>query len=257
MLGEDGRARLQAFDDELSLSAKLDELRDAELSAEFSAAFSETAQRPVCSECTVGDVLDYLKTDESKLQGIRTRLRDDFRRTTITAYNYELETHRRELALMEDLLGVASLQHQAQMGFSRQVDAHVSRFGIEDLGSTIFHELDCLARAAGQADGEGCAADTREAGDQFASTLVVLASYFSLEGDLREREIGLWVELARMRHLRSIEASRIAALGHEQLIGSGLAGLTAFTQGGVTSEQIASVLRLLNTSLLAVIAGEN
>ena len=85
---------------------------------------------------------------------------------------------------------------------------------------------------------------------------MILAAYFSLEGELREQEVDLWRGVARMKHLRSIEASQIAALAHEQFIASGLQGLTAFTEGGITSEQMASVLRFVNSGLLTIIAVE-
>lgn len=259
MFTEPGSALSKILGDKISIAEKFDKLKEYEISKEFADAFAETAQRPLCggvSRCQVKHVLDYLSTDESKLQSIRTALRDDFRRATISAYNYELGTLQRELALMKELVAVVAQQHVTQMTFGNNVDRHLSANKINDLSITVYHDLDCLARSAGKTHGTTCAADTKTARDRFTNTLLILSRYFSLEGDLREQEVGLWLEVGHMKHLRSIEASRIAAMAHEQFIASGLQGLTAFTQGGITTEQIASVLRLLNTTLLTVIARE-
>lgn len=258
MLGEDGLRQLQGIADKVSISDLFDSLKGNELSSEFATAFEESAGRKLCdvTTCTVGDVLEYLKTDESKLEAVRISLRDDFRRATITAYNYELKTLQRELAGMKKLVSVVRRQHETQRNFGARVARHINDHKINNLDISIYHQLDCLARSAGSTHGSSCAADTREARDQFSNTLLVLAIYYSMEGDLREQEIGLWRDLVRMKHLRSIEASKLAAMAHEQFILHGLQGLVAFTEGGITTDQMASVLRFVNTGLLTVIAGE-
>jgi hypothetical protein len=172
------------------------------------------------------------------------------------AYNYDLQTLQREVEQMKELAAILRDRHLAERNLASLVENHFKSYGEPVAGTTIYHQLDCLARSAGATHGEGCEADTKRARDKFTNTLVILTNYFALEGELREREIAAWRDIALMRHLRSIESSRVAALAYEQFISSGLQGLTAFTEGGITTEEIASVLRIVNTGLLAVIAGD-
>ena len=258
MLNGDGIERLRDLGDQISITDTLDELKRHEISEEFRTAFVESAKRDLCSStpCTVGDVLSYLATDESKLEAIRTELRDDFRRAATVAYNYDLQTLQREVEQMKELAAILRDRHLAERNLASLVENHFNAYGEPAPSTTIYHQLDCLARSAGATHGEGCEADTKRARDRFANTLVILTNYFALEGELREREIAAWRDIALTGHLRSIESSRIAALAYEQFISSGLQGLTAFTEGGITTEEIASVLRIVNTGLLAVIAGD-
>ncbi len=259
MLGGGIVNELEMLGNRLDLGDKFKELKDREVSAEFAKAFSDTAGSSACpSPCKIQDILSYLATDESRLQAIRTTLRDDFRRATVTLYNHELRTLQRELALMREMVAVVQQQHKLQQSFGTRFDNHLKEYKEDDfdLRTTVYHDLDCLVRTASNNYGQGCAANTKEARDEIQNAFTLLSGYFSMQGELREQEIALWLDVARMEHRRSIEASQIAATAHEQFIASGLQGLSAFTQGGITTEQIASVLRLLNTGLLTVIAGE-
>lgn len=63
------------------------------------------------------------------------------------------------------------------------------------------------------------------------------------------------VALARIEHMRSIVESSINDRQYQALIGSGLAGLVAYHEGGLTSEDIANVIRFVQAVAVGVLAG--
>jgi hypothetical protein len=258
MLGGGVADELRNFGDQLVISEKFDELKQSDLLKEFSDEFKQATGQLLCEEppCKLQDVLNYLGTDESKLQAIRTTLRDDFRRATITTYNQELRSLQREFSIMRELVAVVQQQHTNQTGFGEVLDSHFANYPVQNLDVTVYNYLDCVARFVSNPHGKNCPDDVKDPRAQFENILSLLADYYILDGDLRDQEIALWIDVAHLQHRRSIEASKIAAATHEQMIASGLQGLTAFTQGGVTTEEIASILRYFNTALLGVIAVE-
>ncbi len=258
MLGGGAIEELNRLGDDINLGDAIKQLKDRELNQDFSRAFSETAGKSLCekSPCKIRDLVNYLSTDESELQAIRTTLRDDFRNAAATTFQHELRTLQREVALMRELIAVVKELHNVQTSFGKRVGGHIKKYKIQDLSITLFSNLDCLAGTANNTNDPACTGDTKSARDAIQNALSLLAAYFSMEGELRAQEIALWLDVARMKHQRSIEASQLAAIAYEQFISSGLQGLSAFTRGGITTEQIASILRLLSTGLLVNIANQ-
>lgn len=63
----------------------------------------------------------------------------------------------------------------------------------------------------------------------------------------------LIVLLARLDHERSIQVSAVDAAEREAVIGRGLSALSVYHDGGITSEQIAGLMRAFQTAALAAI----
>jgi hypothetical protein len=63
------------------------------------------------------------------------------------------------------------------------------------------------------------------------------------------------VALARIEHTRSIVESSINDRQYQALISSGLAGLVAYHEGGLTSEDVANVIRFVQAVAVGVLAG--
>lgn len=63
------------------------------------------------------------------------------------------------------------------------------------------------------------------------------------------------VALARIEHTRSIVESSINDRQYQAVIASGLAGLVAYHEGGLTSEDIANVIRFVQAVAVGVLAG--
>jgi len=63
------------------------------------------------------------------------------------------------------------------------------------------------------------------------------------------------VALARIEHTRSIVESSINDRQYQAVINSGLAGLVAYHEGGLTSEDIANVIRFVQAVAVGVLAG--
>jgi gas vesicle protein len=64
------------------------------------------------------------------------------------------------------------------------------------------------------------------------------------------------VALARLEHIRSITESSINDSQYQALIRSGLAGLVRYHEGGLTSEDVANVIRLVQAIAVGVLTGK-
>lgn len=248
---------IREITNQLNIGAAYEKVKNTKVSDDFVSALERDINMSICNQkpCQLIDVINFLKTDKSRIEIIRKSLLTDFRANELAIYNEQLRLLKDELTIMGELASTLQEQIDQQHILANNVEKQIVTQGIP-VNLTVFHGMDCLARSAGRTHGEGCAPDTKTARDHLTESLVILAAYFSLNGHIKEQENQQWVALLRQRHRESIALSKIAALSRELLIANGLEGLAAFTEGGVTADQIAGVFRLANTSLLTVIAAE-
>lgn len=249
-------ARIEALADRVSIARLFEELRSEPLSEELAAALQVQTGRGIGD---VGALLDYLKTDESRLQEVRVALMADWRRAVVEGRALKLESLRYRLGLTEKLGRALTAQQFAEQGIAAQIEIVRACLPALDPEATAFATLDSLARGTAlsfNAANADCGDELGTARNQFQNLVGLVGAYFTRVGYLHDNQRLAEYELVRYEHRRSIDASRIAAAAHEQLVKHGLQGLVAFTQGGLTAEQVATVLRFLNVGLLNVIANQ-
>lgn len=262
-------ARIEALADKVSIAQLLESLRGEQLSDEFKAALQKHTGTDIAN---IGGLLDYLKTDDASLQEVRVALMADWRRAVVEGRALQLESLRYRLALTNKLAEALKSQRLAEDALlanmqrvrSCLTDAPLSRRDPRSqqdivLGQGVTITLQSLAQGAqlGPASPNEECEPLQGARRQFESLVGILGDYFQRVGFLQDNEHLAHYELVRYEHRRSIDASRLAAAAHEQLVKHGLQGLVAFTQGGITAEQVATVMRFLNVGLLNVIANED
>jgi hypothetical protein len=250
-------APLQELADNVSIQGLFEELRSEPLSTEFSAALKLHTGREIGS---VGSLLDYLGTDESRIQEVRVALMTDWRRAVVEGRAFTLESLRYRLGLTEKLGRALEAQQLGEEALAAQLQATQACLTTLDLDEAVFETLGSIARGTALpfiADpDEVCERTFGNERKQFQNLLGIVGDHFKRIGYLHDNERLAYYELVRYEHRRSIEASRFAAAAHEQLIRHGLQGLVAFTQGGITTEQVATVLRFINVGLLTEIANQ-
>lgn len=241
--------------DRLNIGAAFDDVKNTDVSNDFTNALESDSGMSICSQkpCQAKDVINFLKKDKSRIEIIRRAMLAEFRASELAIYNEQLRLIKDELLLTKELAATLQEQLNQQSILAEMVERLITTQGISE-NLTVFHGLDCLARSAGRTHGNSCAPNTKIARDNFTETLEILAAYFALNGHIKDQEQQQWVSLARHQHRESIAVSKLAARSREQLIVNGLQGLVAFTDGGITSDQIAGIFRLINTSLLGIIA---
>ncbi|HEX7236997.1 MAG TPA: hypothetical protein VF405_08560 [Gammaproteobacteria bacterium] len=244
---------IEALADKVSVQKLLDEVRDESLSTEFKAALKQHTGSDIGD---IGALLDYLKTDESRLQEVRVALLADWRRAVVEGRALELESLRYRLGLAEKLVRALEAQQFAERGIASQLDATRACLPTLALNADALSTLTSVARGAALRFDSDCEEDFDTNEKQFENLVGILGAYFTRIGYLHDNERLAQYELVLYEHRRSIDASRLAAAAHEQLVSHGLQGLVTFTQGGLTSEQIATVLRFLNVGLLSEIANQ-
>ena len=255
-------APLATLADKISIERLFEELRSEPLSSEFAAALETHTGRGIGS---VGALLDYLKTDESRLQEVRVALLADWRRAVVEGRAQKLESLRYRLGLAQKLGRALEAQRLAEQGLAANLELArtcVPALFVEpeepDPPLPIYDRLDSIARGTrfrAGSDGD-CPDNFSTPRRQFESIVGIVGDYFARVGYLHDNERLAHYELVRYEHRRSIDASRLAAAAHEQLVAHGLQGLVSFTQGGITTEQVATVLRFVNAGLLNVIANQ-
>ncbi|BBK43494.1 hypothetical protein STVA_35140 [Allostella vacuolata] len=135
-----------------------------------------------------------------------------------------------------------------------QAEAHLRNSGLRD-GQTTAVAVLKEKRATGTpkrlADDAGALVDRQNAISLllFAPRMVVGADWLVV------RQSGLTgLRLARARHQESIAQSQVGDRAWQAVIASGLDGLAAYHQGGVTDEDIANLIRLAQGIALFIIA---
>lgn len=244
---------LTALADKVSIQKLFDDLRNEALSTEFAAALKQHTGGDIAN---IGALLDYLKTDESRLQEVRVALMADWRRAVVEGRALELESLRYRLGLAEKLVRALEAQQFAEQGIAAQLETTMACLPTLALDGNALTTLVSVARGTTLRFDADCAEDYDTGEKQFENLVGVVGAYFTRIGYLHDNERLAQYELVLYEHRRSIDASRLAAAAHEQLVSHGLQGLVAFTQGGLTTEQVATVLRFLNVGLLNVIANE-
>ena len=245
---------LEALADTVTVQGLFDRLRDESLSTEFQAALKQHTGSDIGN---IGALLDYLKTDEASLQEVRVALLADWRRAVVEGRALELEGLRYRLGLTEKLVRAVEAQQFAEGGIAAQLDAVQACLEDLDPAAEVLTTLGSIARGAALDFAADCEEDFDTGEKQFENLVAIVGAYFTRIGYLHDNERLAQYELVLYEHRRSIDASRLAAAAHEQLVAHGLQGLVAFTQGGLTAEQVATVLRFLNVGLLNVIANED
>jgi hypothetical protein len=249
--------RLEAVADKVSVQRLFDELRNEPLSTELAEALERQTEREIGS---VGALLDYLGTDESRIQEVRVALMTDWRRAVVEGRAFTLESLRFRLGLLEKLGRALEAQQRGEEALAAQLEATRECRLPLDPEEAVFETLTEIAegRSLGfTADQDGVCDDRFGSGrKQFQNLVGIVGEHFTRMGYLHDNERMAYYELVRYEHRRSIEASRLAAAAHEQLIRHGLQGLVAYTQGGISTEQVATVLRFINVGLLGVIANQ-
>jgi hypothetical protein len=117
-------ARIEQLADQVSIARLFEELRNQPLSTDFAAALQVHTGAAVAD---IGALLDYLKTDESRLQEVRVALMADWRRAVVEGRAQELESLRYRLGLQEKLGRALAAQQLAEQSLAAQLAASDAR----------------------------------------------------------------------------------------------------------------------------------
>jgi hypothetical protein len=214
---------------------------------------------------TVGELLDFLTSEHSDVETIRLELLQHMRKGIAARRGLELAEKKAILALLkqrvEILLEQKKLEDELKL-FIARVQGYQTLHGVdfETSSATLFSSLERIHSRYQASAGGSCVEGQSELGTQvtcrlaFDDIVFYTMVYAARVGYLLDAENVNKLEIVGLHHRFSIERSRIGAHNREQLIARGLDSLVVFSEGGITTEDMAGVIRFLQTGLLGVIA---
>ncbi len=231
--------------EKLSVAKLLEKLKKEKLSNGFQEALSKhTNTTPPIQ--TIEQLLTYLTTSESAVEEVRLSLLADARKALVETRAAELAELEVRLDLKKRLVKVLKEQAKNEKVFVNNRKNIEKYTGYVDESTPIVTTLRNQRREYLSPD------QTKQPKirNEFGSTIKWLAQYMARVGHLRDAEHLLQVEETAVAHRFSILRSRVAAQAREQLIARGLGGLVGFSEGGITSDDLAGVINIIQSGLL-------